>query len=1850
MSEPAAGKVVLVAGGGSGIGRAVVHAFAARGAHVIIDYFDSEEQAERTLDEVTSAGGSAELLRASTARSEDVEEMFAEVERRHGRLDVLVNNATYGVLGNLDDDDRIELGGEARESGLRGDVHGMRRWCAAAVGLLEGTGSGAIVNLTTPTRFALSDHVATAAGEAAQQVVARHLAAEFGQAGIRVNMVGAALAEDVEGMRPIEEAVADAVVFLASAEYVTGQHLIVGGGITVPSARRADTGERRPTIAVEPEPEAASDAGPSARVGEPAPAGAEHAIAVVGSGLVVPGANSPEDFWQILGQDQNTFGDPYDFDIANWFSPDPDAMDKSYIRRAGFHRDFHPHPELATEIAQGRWRGYDGSILFLRHCLLQARTGVATRTADRYGCYLGVWSGNRAIEEAVLAAFAAGHGVDRARLAEHYRHQPGRGRNCLPDRVLRAVFAELLPDDTDWLTVDTACSSSLYAIDLGVKSLIAGDCDIAYCGGGNGSNRRDLVLFSKIKGLSPSGQLRAFDADADGVLFSEGAAIVALKRLDRAMADGDEVLGVLSGFGGACDGQGSVLAPDLVGQRLSVQRARSVNDCDPDEIDWVVAHGTGTPVGDQIELSALAELAGERELLCTSNKPLVGHAGWAAGAVSVVHALEALRHERIPGERYFTCLPSDADIGTVRVPVEDTPWPRESDRPRAVGVSAFGLGGTNGHLLIKDAPAVPPMSNPIAAPPDLVLVGWQTYLPGSPSTDEVRDWVRTGKEVQVRSFGEEYPLPPVRQLRMPPVIARSIDRTQLMGVTVAENFIAEHGELWAEHRERTGVITGHMGPTRSLMEYTIRVAADDLTQLASSVNSGTPRALADGLAELSARLPAANDGAMPGHLANIIASRVVNRLHLNGLTVTVDAGRASTQAALHVAGRYLATGELDVALVLALNGNSTPTMAGLAELDPDQLAEGAVLLVVTRRGLAAEQGWPMLADVRTDAGGTKTPADVPRLSWGDRDEPSYLGADGALTVLRALESDYDEVEIAGPDPGPGVVVRPIPPMTEDVSESAMAQRFAVVNRRCNAESHGEPLSSIPEGGVVLVDSAELASALADRVEEMGALLLCTDPHAENPTDPDDPDLSARLDSAAPELRLVASAREESTSWPSAPPPALTRLQELTLVVCQRLGDRLAEGSVAAVLLDPLVGGSTHPHLTLITGFVRSLALELSCPVFAVVTDASLEAALDQLVVESSARRDRAVVTYERGLRYVERACPVPLPALRSDTQLCVADGAVVVATGGARGLTSVVLAALARRVRPNLWLLGTTAEGPLPDGFLDLEPTEFTGARRAFIACELAEENGAGVGELNRRFDGMLRMREIGRTLRRLRELCGPERVHYLVCDVADAEQVHMAARTIAAEVDRIDLLIHGAGRINSRTVDVKTLAEFRAVREPKVHGYHHLKEAFAALTPRLWCNFSSTSGFQGMAGDTDYSPANEYLAAAARYENVLSGTQEFSIAWGLWAETGMVSHVQKHLSRQYGITGMTNAEGASVFLRELASPRPPDAVSVYGLGTDEPGAGDASDSPDRSAVLIGEPTQRDEDGASWTWQARPGRDDYLREHLVEGRPTLPAVFMLTMAAEAAAQLSPGAAVTGFRGLRIAEPCYTDPDSSPVPCRVRAERRGPGVVHVTLSSDVVAPNGTVLRTGRVHCHTLVDVGTPIPAPRWKGGTGPRDARLIDDTATRPDTSVQLTGVWRTLTGMSVDGVGGTARWHPYLEPTSVFARLGIPALLIDSTWRTNVWDGPGRVRMGVPFGVDRIELFTTANDLELARGYPAGLHLDVESAEDMADEQYWAVAPNGDALLKITGLRYHVVASIPVKISYPEWRPSALVS
>ncbi|WAT02516.1 type I polyketide synthase [Rouxiella chamberiensis] len=270
------------------------------------------------------------------------------------------------------------------------------------------------------------------------------------------------------------------------------------------------------------------------------------------------------------------------------------------------------------------------------------------------------------------------------------------------------------------LALDTACSSSLNAIHAAVQAIRNGDCEIALSGGVN------LILtstrhqsFAKMGMLSPSGACHSFDDQADGYVRGEGAAVLLLKPLDKALADGDTVHGVIKGSAvNHCGNSYTLTYPSADAQADVIIAAHRQAGVPINSIGLIEAHGTGTPKGDPIEFAGLKQafsaLAQQQDIaledgFCgvTSVKSNIGHLEAAAGVAGVIKVLQAFRHRQLPPLRHFSAINPKIDLQQSPFFFVDqtTAWPRIDDAtPRRAGVSSFGFGGTNAHVVLEEAP------------------------------------------------------------------------------------------------------------------------------------------------------------------------------------------------------------------------------------------------------------------------------------------------------------------------------------------------------------------------------------------------------------------------------------------------------------------------------------------------------------------------------------------------------------------------------------------------------------------------------------------------------------------------------------------------------------------------------------------------------------------------------------------------------------------------------------------------------------------------------------------------------------------------------------------------------------------------------------------------------------------------------------------------------------------------------------------------------------------------------------------------------------------------------------------
>ena len=405
-------------------------------------------------------------------------------------------------------------------------------------------------------------------------------------------------------------------------------------------------------------------------------------IAIVGMGCRFPGANNPDEFWQLLRNGQDAISQSNRWDQPTWggFIEDVDKFDPQFFGITPRETQrIDPQQRLLLEVS---WSALENAAI-APESLAGSRTGV----------FMGISSSDYS-----QLRFHYGMGVDAYT-------GTGNAHSIAANRL-----SYILDLRGPSLAVDTACSSSLVAVHLASQSLKNGECDRAIVGGVNLMLSPELTeTFSLAGMMAADGRCKTFDANADGYVRGEGCGVVILKRLDDAIAENDNILGVIKGSAINQDGRSNGLtAPNGLSQQEVIRQALANAGVKPEEISYIESHGTGTSLGDPIEVNSLkAVLRSQNEentCYLGSVKTNIGHLEAAAGIAGLIKTLLCLQHESIPPNLHFQQLNPHIDLENtaIAIPTKLQPWNNNS-QSRLAGVSSFGFGGTNAHVIVGNA-------------------------------------------------------------------------------------------------------------------------------------------------------------------------------------------------------------------------------------------------------------------------------------------------------------------------------------------------------------------------------------------------------------------------------------------------------------------------------------------------------------------------------------------------------------------------------------------------------------------------------------------------------------------------------------------------------------------------------------------------------------------------------------------------------------------------------------------------------------------------------------------------------------------------------------------------------------------------------------------------------------------------------------------------------------------------------------------------------------------------------------------------------------------------------------------
>ncbi len=679
-------------------------------------------------------------------------------------------------------------------------------------------------------------------------------------------------------------------------------------------------------------------------------------IAITGRACLLPGAHDPAALFRVAAESRCVIRDAPE---GRWRVPDAHvvtsdparATDHTWTRKGGYVEGFTPVPGLAGLDPLTQWIVHTA-----RRALVDAGVeGAAARTGAVVGNLSLPSSGSaRYAEQVWLGDHASAAGIPATDPRDAFN-------SGLPTHLL----AQQLGLDAPAYALDAACASSLYAIELACRDLQEGRAQRMLAGAVNRAD--DLFLhvgFCALGAMSRTGQSRPFHAGADGLVPGDGCGFVVLERLEDARKAGRPIHGVIRGVGLANDGRAkNLLAPSARGQALSMQRALDQAGLGPDGVPYIECHATGTPVGDGVELESMAAVYGDTPRTIGSLKGNLGHLITAAGVAGLVKVLEAFRHRQL--------LPTPHLAGGERNPALDgspfrtldrpTPW----EGPRRAGLSAFGFGGNDAHLIVEAAdetPARVSVAVPATLEEPIVVVGLGArFGAGQSAADFERAALGAdaGRADTVRI--------PLSQLRFPPNDLKKANAQQTMILAAALE--ASGGlELPAE---RTGVYVGYQCDP-AIARWGARWRA---RSHAEALGEGTE------WSEVAADVfaPPLEAPHVVGSLPNIPANRLSSQLDLQGPSFTTSAEELSGLRSLELAIGALRRGDVDAALVGAVDRPSAVQRAALAALGAESRStDGAFALVLRRRSDAEAEGLPILGTITPGADAEALAPSLPR--------------------------------------------------------------------------------------------------------------------------------------------------------------------------------------------------------------------------------------------------------------------------------------------------------------------------------------------------------------------------------------------------------------------------------------------------------------------------------------------------------------------------------------------------------------------------------------------------------------------------------------------------------------------------------------------------------------------------------------------------------------------------------------------------------------------------------------------------------------------------------------------------------
>lgn len=693
-------------------------------------------------------------------------------------------------------------------------------------------------------------------------------------------------------------------------------------------------------------------------------------IAIVGQSCVLPGALNPDELWKRIASGEDLLSDA----PAGYWRTDPalvesppqaGAKDVCWTRKGGYVQGFDAvfNPEGFALPAEDILK-YGTLVRWLLYTAREALRDAGLESGREHRA--GIIFGNLSYPSHAMSAYAEAVWLDRqgrdflqGRAAELARVSKPHPQNRFMSGLPAHVAAQALQLNAGAFAIDAACASSLFALKLACDKLHDRSADLMLAGGINASD--DLILhigFCTLQAMSKTGRSRPFHKEADGLVPAQGAGFLALKRLDDAVEAGDRIHGVIRAVGLSNDGRGrGLLVPSADGQFRAMQKAYDMSGVKPSDINLLECHATGTTVGDAIELESSSRIfKGLSHIPIGTIKSNMGHPITVSGIAGVIKVTSAMKAGIRPRTLHVEKLNDALSGSPFRVLAEAESWP--ASPRRMAGISNFGFGGNNAHVILEEwdkKSYKKPAKTDSAPRGEIAIVGMGSIAASQTGTGAFSQTLFSGKSA-LSTQADGAPAGITKSIDLPILDLKffpaSLDQTLPQQLTILKATLEAVGQVKILPREQTGVFVG-MGcdteVTRSGMCWRLPQFVCDWQKT---------KDISPAMREWIERVkdeqinPAREASAIVGAMPNIVANRINSQFGFEGQSMTVSSEELSGVRCLEIAMRALQAGEIDAAIVGAVDISCQPVHVSAAKetlAENRQIPGDAAISLVLKR-------------------------------------------------------------------------------------------------------------------------------------------------------------------------------------------------------------------------------------------------------------------------------------------------------------------------------------------------------------------------------------------------------------------------------------------------------------------------------------------------------------------------------------------------------------------------------------------------------------------------------------------------------------------------------------------------------------------------------------------------------------------------------------------------------------------------------------------------------------------------------------------------------------------------------------